>query len=155
MHSINITEAEKNDLHTILELQKLCYHENALRYNNLQIPPLQQTLSDIEEDFKRLLFLKAVTLGAIVGSVRAHEKETTCFITRLFVHPKHQNCGIGKKLLAGIEERFKHLRRFELYTGYKDIKNIALYQKLGFSTFRKEERPHDGMLFYFMEKVLT
>jgi GNAT superfamily N-acetyltransferase len=147
-----ITEAVHNDLPAILSLQKLCYRENALRYKNENIHPLMQTVEDVEKEFIRCVFLKAMAGPIIIGSIRARQTGDTCFIVRLFVHPGHQNRGVGKNLMAAIEARFAHVNRYELFTGYKDEKNIRLYTSLGYSRFR-EERRDDGMIFYFLEKT--
>lgn len=50
MESIEIIKARIEDLPEVLKLQKLCYKENALRYNDFKIPPLTQTLDELEKD---------------------------------------------------------------------------------------------------------
>jgi GNAT superfamily N-acetyltransferase len=147
----HIIDATFEDLPAILKLQKLCYSENARRYNNDQITPLIQTQQEIENEFSISLFLKAINGSSIIGSIRAEERDNTCFIGRIFVHPDYQNRGIGTRLMHSVEKRYAHLSRFELFTGFKDKKNIRLYKKLGYSIF-KETKRHDGIIFYFMEK---
>ena len=147
----NIIDALIDDLPEILTLQKLCYSENALRYGNDNIRPMIQTHSEIEKEFSRAVFLKAMEGGRIVGSIRAYLTGATCFIVRLFVHPDRQNRGIGSALMNTIEQRFHDVDRYELFTGYKDEKNLHLYMKLGYTRFR-EERREDGMIFYFLQK---
>ncbi len=90
-----------------------------LGYKDFNIPPLVQTLKDINNDFKHQIFLKATINGKIIGSVRAFTEEETCCVGRLIVHPDFQNQGIGTKLLNEIESLFRTCRRFELFTGRK------------------------------------
>ncbi len=149
---VDILEASFEDLSVILELQKLCYRENARRYNNERIKPLLQTLPEVEEEFRDCVFLKATVGSIIIGSVRARRMGRTCFIIRLFVHPDYHNRGIGTSLMKSIEIRFPDVDRYELFTGYRDEKNLYLYRKLGYKKF-KEERQSDGMIFYYMEKL--
>lgn len=111
-----IEKAEFEDLERILNLQKTAYLSEAETYNDYSIPPLVQTLDNIKEEFKDKLFLKAVSDGEIVGSVRAFAKQGTCYISRLIVHPDHQNKGIGRQLMECIENHFCNCRRFELFT---------------------------------------
>ena len=99
---MRIKEAEFQDLQTILELQKLCYEENAERYNDFNIPPMVQTLEEIQDEFKNNIILKAENVSKIIGSVRAYEKNGICYIGRLIVHPDFQNKGVGAKLMAAI-----------------------------------------------------
>ena len=49
------------------------------------------------------MFLKAVTDGQIVGSVRAYQTGPTCYIERLVVRPEYQAQGIGTALIQRIE----------------------------------------------------
>jgi len=147
-----ITLAEKEDLEQILELQKLAFRSQAEIYNDYSIPPLIQTLGDIEQDFLTQTYLKAVINKKIIGSVRGYEDNNTCYIGRLIIHPDFQNQGYGTKLMAKIEAIFKNVERYEIFTGYKDEKNLYLYQKLGYIKF-KLEKVHENLFFEYLEKV--
>jgi len=47
-------------------------------YDDCSIPPLTQTLDQIQADFKTRLFLKVSIDGMIVGSVRGFMQRETC-----------------------------------------------------------------------------
>lgn len=147
-----ITDSLEIDLEQILNLQKLSYIQEAQIYNDNNIPPLNQTLSEITIDFKSKLFIKAVEANTIVGSVRAFEQNHTCYIERLIVHPDYQNKGIGTSLLNEIENRFSNANRFELFTGSKSEKNLYLYRKLGYKDF-KEEKLSESVNLKYLEKM--
>lgn len=131
-----IERANVENAGEILDLQKLAYQSEAALYDDDTIPPLTQTLEEITADFERQLFLKASVDGRIIGSVRAYEREGTCCIGRLIVHPGFQNQGVGTRLLNEIERAFVQARRYELFTGDKSERNLYLYQKLGYQPFR-------------------
>jgi ribosomal protein S18 acetylase RimI-like enzyme len=148
---MEIVKAQINDLAEILNLQKLCYHENAIRYNDFSLDPLTQTLSDVNEEFAKKIVLKAVEGGKIIGSIRAFDKDGTCHIGRVIVHPDYQNRGIGKLLMGKIESFFKISDRFELHTGFRDVKNLFFYTKLGYNKF-KEQKATENLTMVFFEK---
>jgi len=149
---VNIVQATSADAPAILELQKLAYQSEARIYGDDRIPPLTQTVAQIEKEFDDLVFLKATADdGDIVGSVRAYERDGTCFIGRLIVHPDHQGKGLGVKLMQEIESRFADARRFELFTGHKSERNLRFYQKLGYRAGR-EERVTGILRLVFLEK---
>jgi len=135
---LQIGQTTVADAEAILALQKLAYRSEAEIYDDFEIPPLRQTLAEMQQDFARQLVLKATLDGRIVGSVRAHERAGTCHIGRLIVHPACQNRGIGRRLMAAIEERFRGVPRYELFTGQRSARNLAFYHKLGYVAFRTE-----------------
>ncbi len=133
---MSVERATVSDAGEILSLQRLAYRSEAEIYNDFNIPPLVQTLEEMEKDFENQLFLKAVMDGKIIGSVRANAKDGTCYIGRLIVHPDFQNRGIGTKLMNEIEKSFNTCKRFELFTGDKSERNLYLYQRLGYKIFK-------------------
>ncbi len=151
--TVNIEKAEKQDLPDILALQKTAYKSEAEIYNDFSIQPLRQTMEEIQGEWESHTFLKALDEdGHIIGSVRAAAENGICFIGKLIVHPGFQNKGIGKSLMAAIENQFKDSDFFELFTGSKSSKNIALYEKLGYSPVRREKIRKDFGLVYLRKK---
>ena len=148
---MSIEQATIEDAQEILALQKLAYSSEAEIYNDFTIPPLHQTLEEIKTEFSDQHFLKFYSDGRIAGSVRAYEKEGTCFIGKLIVHPECQNKGIGTKLLQEVENTFDHVARYELFTGHKSEKNLYLYEKNGYRISSRHEVT-DDLTLVFMEK---
>jgi phosphoribosylanthranilate isomerase len=130
----------------ILALQKMAYRSEAELNQDFKIPPLVQTLAEIESEFDRKLFLRAKADGRIVGSVRAEIRDRTCQISRLIVHPDWQNVGIGSRLLQEIEAGFPQAERYELFTSERSERNLRFYQKSGYRIFRREPLNEKVML---------
>jgi ribosomal protein S18 acetylase RimI-like enzyme len=104
---MTIKQADIEDAPDILALQKLAYRSEADIYGDDLIPPINQSIEEIQAEFAGRLCLKvSAESEMIVGSVRAHMKEGTCFIGRLIVHPDAQNHGIGTALMLDLEKRF-------------------------------------------------
>ena len=149
---MKIEPAMISDAERILELQKLAYESEAELYEDFTIPPMTQSINEIREEFATLKFLKITEDGRIIGSVRAYDKDGTCYIGRLMVHPEFQNRGIGTKLMNEVEKVFETSNRFELFTGSKSQKNISLYQNLGYRQF-KTSTINDKVSLIYMEKT--
>lgn len=151
---MNITRAKKEDLRDILELQYLAYQSEAEIYNDRNIPPLKQTLDEVEREFDKGVILKATSEnGKIIGSARAFRENGSVYIGKLMVHPKHRRQGIGTALLSEIEALYPD-QRYELFTGSKSTGNIALYERLGYKIFTTKKI--DGNLeFVYLEKRST
>ena len=121
-YKMNIKEAEKDDLPKILDLQYLAYQSEAKLFNDPNIPPLRQTLAEVESEYQKGIVLKAVDENnTIIGSVRAYCDNDTVYIGKLMVHPEKQGKGIGTQLLAAIENEFQQ-QRYELFTSSKSKK---------------------------------
>lgn len=148
---MKVSIAQKADLRAILELQKICYLEEAMLYNDFSIPPLTQTLESIILDFEKEKFLKVECDGKIIGSVRGCLAFDTCKIGRLIVAKEFRNQGLGKKLMTHIEKQFKKVNRFELFTGHKSERNLSLYNKIGYSEFRRQ-KINEKLELIFLEK---
>lgn len=147
-----ITRANLTDAAEILALQKLAYQSEAERYNDYTLPPLSQTLAEIQADFDRMVMFKAVIDGQIVGSVRGQELDGTCHIGRLIVHPDFQNRGIGNKLMDALEGHFTHVKRFELFTGHLSDPALHVYRKRGYVDFKRKEL--DTHTLIYLEKIV-
>lgn len=145
---MRIIKAEQKDLQEILDLQYLAYQSEAKLCNNPDIPPLTQTLKDLEAEFKKGIFLKAINeKEVIIGSIRAYSDGTTLYIGKLIVRPDTQGCGIGTKLLGEIEIVCPH-KRYELFTSTKSERNIKLYERVGYVKFQEKDIDHDLRFIY-------
>ncbi len=149
--SLVITRAAPADAQEILDLQKLAYQSEAAIYQDYTIPPLTQTLPEIELELQTQVFLKAVAAGRIVGSVRGYLQDGTGFIARLIVHPAYQNQGLGQELMGAIEGCFPQAGRFALFTGHLSERNLYLYQKLGYQRVGAEP-VSEKLTMIFLEK---
>jgi RimJ/RimL family protein N-acetyltransferase len=151
-NGLQIETATINDAKEILQLQRVAYESESKIYNDPEIPPLTENLTQLKALFSNHTFLKATIDGKIVGSVRACINNGSCHIGRLIVSPQHQNRGIGTQLLKAIEQQYTKCRRFELFTGIKSAKNIHLYERAGYKAFKTEAISNKLSLICF-EKV--
>ena len=154
--------ANKSDAPEILALQKIAYQSELELYGDDRLPALQQSLEDLEDDFERMpqreatvlgarggqdssmtdsdriIFLKAVVNGKIIGSVRGYAVDGTAYLSRVVVHPYFQRRGIGRRLLDEIEQAFPGVNRFEAKTGHQSKRNLFQLTKRGYQTFKTE-----------------
>ena len=176
MNQLIIAKAVKKDLPIILDILRKAFLEVARTFNLKSMPQIEQTLESLTVEFSHYTFLKATLIETdhsrsldsglctlkgtsrndinevVVGSVRAYNKNDTCYISRLVVLPEYQDRGIGKALMKEIEKQFKNIvKRYELFTGSRDQRNQYLYNQLGYKSF-KTEKHRDQIAFVFMEK---
>ena len=150
-NAIVIVRAAQDDLAAILALQKCAFVSEAEIYGACCVAPLSQTIDEIRDEFATKTFLKALRGSALIGSVRASDENGVVHIEKLIVHPDCQNQGVGRRLMQAVEAAFPQARIFRLMTGHKSLKNIQLYQKLGYHISRSE-KISDTIFFVHMEK---
>jgi GNAT superfamily N-acetyltransferase len=150
---MTITPCLISDLPAVLELQRLCYQENAARIGDWDIPPLTQDLASLEAELAAGPVLKGIVDGRIIGSVRARASGDAWLIGKLIVHPGQRGRGYGRRLLEAAEDsgRVAGATRFELFTGSLDSRNLAIYARAGYRPF-KTERVHERLSLVFLDK---
>lgn len=152
MSNFPISKALTTDLKEILDLQYLAYQSEAALFGNKDIPPLKETIEEVEEEYQKGLILKMTDPnGVIIGSVRAYEDGGTVYIGKLMVHPDHRRKGYGKMLLSEIEKYFPG-RRYELFTSTRSVDNIRLYESVGYREFDRKKIDEE-LEFVYMEKA--
>jgi len=151
---LKITKADENDLPEILTLQRLAFYEVGVRYNDMNTTPLPQTLDELTAESKGQVFLKAVYRDRIIGAIRGRLDGNVCRISKVMVHPDHQGRGIGRKLMAAIENEFD-VNVYELRTGHLDEITISLYMKLGYVLTGEKEKISDTLWFVRMRKEIS
>lgn len=153
-NSLAIEPATVADCATILALQRLAFRTEAELYDDWALPPLVQTLEELQREFAASVVLKATLSGQLVGSVRAHqEQQGTWCIGRLIVHPEVRCQGIGSALMRAIEAQCGASARFELFTGSRSTDNIWLYRQLGYQVRRRQQAGPKVEL-VFMDKTV-
>ncbi len=149
---MEMLSAELNDCDEIIRLQRLAYESEAQLYQDWTIPPLTQTVADLQQEFADLTILKAVDAGKFIGSVRAKLIHNVCHISRLIVHPDFQGKGIGSELLKNIENRFSKAAHFELFTGSKSESNIRFYLRNNYEISQTHALSETISLVYFVKR---
>lgn len=145
---MNISVANKEDLQTILNLQYLAFQSEARMLNNYNIPPLKQTIIDIEKEYDSGTILKAVDeSGSIIGSVRGQLRDNTLHIGKLIVAYDYRRRGVGSSLLKYIETLYPNAR-YELFTSSYSVDNIRLYVSLGYKRCGEKQLVNDITLIY-------
>ena len=130
--------AEKSDAPEILALQKTAGYCEAEVYNDENLPALIQTLGELQNDFDKAVFIKAVVNSKIIGSVRGQARDDTALVSGISVHPYFQRRDIGRRLVEEVEKAFPNAKRFEAFTGQPNQRSLHLLGRAGYQEFKTE-----------------
>jgi ribosomal protein S18 acetylase RimI-like enzyme len=150
---LKIRRAKQEDIPRILEIQKKAFVVQAEKYDAYDIPPMVETVGQVDLQSEKSVVLVAEINGEIAGSVRVAYDEDEAEIKRLSVSSEYQKQGIGSMLMNEAENYCKGLKRIWLFTGGQSYENINLYNKLGYTTY-KEDPWKDNFTLIYLEKHL-
>ena len=155
MDDLTVRPIRPDDAGEVLTLQRAAFVQEAQIYGTPQLPPLTQTLEELEAELVENLGCVAVDGTRIVGAVRARRDGELLLVGRLTIAPDQQGRGIGTRLLAAVEERGAALgaTEAELFTGSLSEANLRLYLREGYVETQRVPGD-DGIEQVFLRKPL-
>ena len=130
----------------IYELQRLSYQVEAELIDYRDLPPLKETIADIQKSSE--VFFGWKVGEELVGALSYQETESILIICRLIVHPANFQLGIASNLISGLLE--KRSKPVHVCTAAKNTPAVRLYQKWGFE-ITKTFTTKDGLLLVQLE----
>ncbi len=131
--------AVQADAPEVLVLQRCCWVTEAIRNDTLAIPPLHETLDDVRAWIGTAWVLRDE--GRLIGGVRGALDGDVWRIGRLMVAPDRRGEGLGRALLAHVEQAAPpQARRLALFTGRRSAQNLALYERAGYVRTAADEQ---------------
>jgi predicted N-acetyltransferase YhbS len=149
--TVDIRPITPDDAGEVLTLQRAAFVQEAVIYQDVDMPVFAQTLDEVTAELTENLGCVALNGPRIVGAVRARIDGGMLLIGRLAIAPDQQGEGIGSALLDAVEERGRAAgaTEAELFTGRLSEANIRLYERQG---YRESERVGDEV---FLRKPLA
>jgi ribosomal protein S18 acetylase RimI-like enzyme len=129
---LSILPATPEDARVIHEIQMRAFAEEGRLSGDLRIPPLAETVADIERHIRDHTVLVARDGERIIGSARGLVDGTVCIIRGVGVEPDCHGRGIGGALLRAIEQAHPDVERFDLTTNTLVPGNVAFYERRGY-----------------------
>lgn len=134
---MELSAIQPADAGEVLTLQRAAYATEAQLYNDAFLPALVQTLSELEQELAESGGLVAREGSRIIGAIRWSLHDGSVYIGRITIAPDLQGRGLGTQLLRAAEAA-SGASRAELFTGHLSAANIRLYEREGYSEFRRE-----------------
>lgn len=140
------------DAGEVLTLQRAAFVSEAQIYGGADMPPLTQTLEELDAELRDGSGWTARLGDRLVGAIRVRESDGVLLVGRIAIAPDVQGEGIGRLLLEAAENA-SSATEAELFTGSLSEANIRRYERLG---YRESERvpQDDGTEQVFLRKRL-
>lgn len=128
-----IARATATDAPELLVLQRACWATEAIDNDRLDIPALHETLDDVLHGIAEQQTWVVRDGPRLVATVRGKAVGDAWEVGRLGVVPDLVGQGIGRTLLAWIEEHAPAgIHRFQLFTGGRSARNQRMYGRAGY-----------------------
>jgi ribosomal protein S18 acetylase RimI-like enzyme len=137
----------------IVRIQKDAYAVEAAIIGQPDLPPLRETVRDIQESSED--FYGCYHQNELTGVISLACETSEVLVCRLVVAPKSFRRGIGSALLSHAESqsRCKGLYLIKVNTAARNRPALALYRKHGFQTVSAYTTP-DGVPLVALRKVI-
>ncbi|MFZ2014588.1 MAG: tRNA (guanosine(37)-N1)-methyltransferase TrmD [Nocardioides sp.] len=133
---LEIRSATRADAGELFTLTRACWLQEQWANPGAVIPALQETFDDAIRGLDEWTTLVAVARGRIVGSARGRADGpdgVVWDVGRVMVAPDLQGRGLGRRLLALIEQVAPpDVTSYSLFTGAGSTDNIRMYKKAGY-----------------------
>lgn len=155
MSEVTVRPIRPDDAGEVMTLQRAAFVQEALIYGTPDMPPLTQTLEEVESELQENLGCVALDGSRMVGVVRARLDGSLLLVGRLAIAPDRAGEGIGTTLLAAVERRGAEAgaTEAELFTGSLSEANLRLYEREGYVESERV-RGDDGIEQVFLRKTL-
>nr|WP_234969362.1 GNAT family N-acetyltransferase [Bacillus mediterraneensis] len=114
----------------VLVIQRAAYRLEAELIGTDEIPPLKESLEDLQGCGQT--FIGYYNQGELAGVLSYKKEEGTIDIHRLVVAPAHFRKGIARKLLGWLENQETDAELFTVSTGRDNEPAVCLYKSLGY-----------------------
>jgi tRNA (guanine37-N1)-methyltransferase len=132
---LEVRPATRADAGELFTLTRACWLQEMWANPGSVIPALEESFEDAVRGLEDWTTFVALAGGRIVGSVRGKlvGDGTVWDVGRVMVAPDLQGRGIGRHLLALIEEAApSEATTYELWTGATSVDNLRMYKKAGY-----------------------
>lgn len=150
MEIIAIRQAQEEDQRAVVACVRAAYSKYIARIGKEPAPMLADYEALIARGNVYVIPDEAEVRGVLVMMPQGK----SMFVENVAVHPSWQGQGLGRALMAFVEERAReeHLDEIRLYTNELMTENLRFYHRLGFE--EEGRRMEDGYNRVFLRKVL-
>jgi ribosomal protein S18 acetylase RimI-like enzyme len=149
---LRIDITQEADALKVLQLQYQSYRIEAEMIGFDELPPLMETLADLQQS--RETFYGYYEQNELYGVISYKHHQGIADIHRLMVHPDHFRKGIAKKLLNNLEMIEKGVESLVVSTGSDNTPAIDLYKKSGFEVINEKVITQGLRLRFFKKELL-
>jgi len=124
--------ATAGDVMELHDVQTKAFQPLMEKYLDYETNPANEPINRLFEKIQYSSFFKIVLDRQVVGGIRVVRKNTSYWISPIFILPEFQGKGFAQQAILLVEEHFTHFSTWELHTILQEKGNCYLYEKMGY-----------------------
>lgn len=152
---IILEKATCEDASLIFDMQQKAFRPLLEKYNDFETNPANETVNKVITRINNPngVLLKILVDDINVGAIYIVKKESSHWISPMFILPEYQGKGIAQKAINSVEEMFTGATSWELATILEEGRNCYLYEKMGYvkTTVTRKINNDTTLIFYKKE----
>jgi len=144
-----VVDSDRAVARRVLEIQHAAYAVEASLVGYDTIPPLHETLAELQS--QPLIFLGVSCDRTLAGVLGYRRQGDTVDIDRLAVHPTFFRRGLATKLLRELLARERDASQVTASTGFGNHPAINVYERFGFRVVGDDE-PVPGVRIVLLQR---
>lgn len=149
---VTLKDSSLNDAEVILKLQKQCFKDDYMFYQDDETSPYCENIDDIKLGIIQNHHFTIVAQNKIIGVIEVKEARDRYHLYKLFVHEKQRGKGIGKNIVRKMFNILSKEKYWTVYTPHKNFKNHYFYESLGFRKYGEDSVTDDLKLFKYTKQ---
>ena len=155
---IILEKATYKDASFIFDMQQKAFRPLLEKYKDFDTNPANETVDKVITRINNPNgeFLKILVDDINVGAIYVIKKESSHWISPMFILPEYQGKGIAQKVIMSVEKMFIDATSWELATILEEERNCYLYEKMGYvkTSVAKKINKDTTLIFYKKDAVL-
>ena len=154
MSNVVVSFAEISDAELLKDIAVSGFKENFEKYGHY--PPGLESIEWHQDKIRNEIYYKILYNSKIIGGAYlAQHPNHEMKIEFIFLSPDYHGKKIGTQVMTLIEGKHKKIKKWSLFTPYKDFRNHHFYEKLGYLKVGeiKPDESTDFKLFHYEKEI--
>ncbi|QCR34367.1 GNAT family N-acetyltransferase [Lysinibacillus sp. SGAir0095] len=142
---IKLIQATAGDVLVLHDVQTKAFQPLLEKYLDYETNPANEPINRLFEKIQYSSFFKIMVEQKCVGGIRVVRKNTSYWISPIFILPEYQGKGIAQQAIQQAEKLFTKFNTWELQTILQEQGNCYLYEKMGYERTDFKQKVNEKM----------
>ena len=131
---VDLRKVNPHDVSALQYIEQKAFHEDIIRYGDRPDCPANESLESLSYKVQTYDYYGIYENDKLIGGadIRTSPDFTKCRLARIYLDPRYQDIGIGKKAMLELELLYKGVTHWSLDTPHQNVRNQHFYESIGY-----------------------